>query len=67
MGDAVRIHNEALRRGIVNSVATCTLLLELGEKVYFAKGSELNIKITTADDIIMFKALLSIKKSPWMK
>ena len=67
VGDAVRIHNEALRRGIVNSVATCTLLLELGEKVYFAKGSELNIKITTADDIIMFKALLSIKKSPWMK
>lgn len=67
VGDAVRIHDEALRRGIVNSVATCTLLLELGEKVYFAKGSELNIKITTADDIIMFKALLSIQKSPWMK
>lgn len=42
VGDAVRIHQEALNRGITNSVATCTLLLELGEKVYFAKGSELN-------------------------
>ena len=67
VGDAVRIHQEALNRGITNSVATCTLLLELGEKVYFAKGSELNIKITTADDITIFKALLSMRKSDWLK
>lgn len=67
VGDAVRIHKEALKRGITNSVATCTLLLELGEKVYFAKGSELNIKITTADDITIFKALLSMQKSEWLK
>lgn len=67
VGNAVRIHREALKQGIVNSVATCTLLLELGEKVFFAKGSELNIKITTTDDITIFKALLSMQKSPWMK
>lgn len=67
VGNAVRIHEEALKQGIVNSVATCTLLLELGEKVFFAKGSELNIKITTTDDITIFKALLSMQKSPWMK
>lgn len=65
--DAVRIHKKALEKGITNSVATCTLLLELGEKVYFARGSELNIKITTPDDITIFKALLSMRKSPWMK
>ena len=67
VGNAVRIHREALKQGIVNSVATCTLLLELGEKVFFAKGSELNIKITTTEDITIFKALLSMQKSPWMK
>lgn len=61
--DAVRIHKAALENGITNSVATCTLLLELGEKVYFARGSELNIKITTPDDITIFKALLSMKKA----
>ena len=67
VGEAVRLHKEALEKGITNSVATCTLLLELGRKVYFAKGSELNIKITTTDDITIFKALLSMQKSSWMK
>lgn len=65
--DAVALHKEAIEKGITNSVATCTLLLELGRKVYFAKGSELNIKITTTDDITIFKALLSMEKSVWMK
>ncbi len=67
VGEAVKLHKEALDRGITNSVATCTLLLELGRKVYFARGSELNIKITTTEDITMFKALLSMQKSSWMK
>lgn len=67
VGEAVRLHKEALEKGITNSVATCTLLLELGRKVYFAKGSELNLKITTTDDITIFKALLSMQKSSWMK
>lgn len=65
--DAVSIHREALEKGITNSVATCTLLLELGKEVFFAKGSELNIKITTTDDITIFKALLSMQKSTWLK
>lgn len=65
--DAVALHKEALERGVTSSVATCTLLLELGRNVYFAKGSELNIKITTTDDITIFKALLSMRKSAWMK
>lgn len=65
--EAVALHKEALNRGVTNSVATCTLLLELGKHVYFAKGSELNIKITTTDDITIFKALLSMRKSAWMK
>lgn len=65
--EAVSIHREALEKGIRNSVATCTLLLELGRDVFFAKGSELNIKITTTDDITIFKALLSMQKSAWLK
>lgn len=35
---------------------------ELGWPVYFAKGSEHNIKLTQADDIELFKALLMVKK-----
>lgn len=60
-------HEEAVKRNIDNSVATCTLMIELGEKVYFSMGSEKNIKITTTDDIEIFKALLMAKKDEWLK
>jgi 2-C-methyl-D-erythritol 4-phosphate cytidylyltransferase len=42
-------------------------MVDLGETLYFAEGSDKNIKITTADDFELFKALLNIKKSSWMK
>ena len=51
----------------MNSVATCTLMIELGEKVHFCSGSEKNVKITTTEDIEIFKALLMAKKDEWMK
>lgn len=63
LGEAIKIHEEALKRNITNSVATCTLLIELGKKVCFARGSEKNIKITTAEDIEIFKALLSLERN----
>lgn len=60
-------HEEAAKRGIANSIATCTLMNELGEKVFFSTGSEKNIKLTTIDDIEIFKALLQSKKDDWLK
>ena len=60
-------HDEAKKRGITNSVASCTLMIELGEKVYFSLGSEKNIKLTTTSDLDIFKALLDVKKSSWIK
>jgi 2-C-methyl-D-erythritol 4-phosphate cytidylyltransferase len=60
-------HREALTRGITTSVATCTLMIELGETVYFSVGSEKNIKITTTDDLEIFKALLTAQKDKWLK
>lgn len=60
-------HEEAEKRGITDSVATCTLMIELGEKVYFSVGSEKNVKLTTTDDIEIFKALLISKKDEWLK
>jgi 2-C-methyl-D-erythritol 4-phosphate cytidylyltransferase len=60
-------HKEAITRGITNSVATCTLMVELGEKVFFSVGSEKNIKLTTVDDIEIFKALLHSQKDDWLK
>lgn len=60
-------HEEAAKRGITNSIATCTLMIELGETVSFSTGSEKNIKLTTTDDIEIFKALLVSKKDEWLK
>ena len=48
--------------GIYGSSYTNTMMVELGEKLYFAKGSDKNIKLTTLDDIYIFKALLSLKE-----
>lgn len=60
-------HEEAEKRNIKESVATCTLMHELGERIYFSKGSEENLKITTVDDMMIFKALLHTKKDDWLK
>ena len=67
LGKLLKIHEEALRRGITNSTASCTLMIEMGEKVNFSKGSEKNIKLTTVDDLDIFKALLLSKRAEWLK
>ena len=67
IGDICGIHRRALEAGITNSVASCTLMIEMGERVYFSSGSEKNIKLTTVEDIDIFKALLAAKRSEWLK
>lgn len=59
----IEAHKKAAQLGITNSVASCTLMIEVGEKVYFSTGSEKNIKLTTPEDIEIFKALLKGDKS----
>jgi len=66
INDIVEAHKEALSKGIVCSVASCTMYIELGRKLYMSKGSEKNLKITTVEDIEIFKALLCAKKESWM-
>lgn len=67
IGDICDLHRQALEKGITNSVASCTLMIEMGKQVYFSKGSEKNIKLTTVEDIDIFKALLASKRSEWLK
>lgn len=67
LGKLLWAHEEAAKRGITNSIASCTLMVELGEVVHFCPGSEKNIKITTTEDIEIFKALLMAKKDEWLK
>ena len=67
LGKICDLHRRALERGITNSVASCTLMIEMGEQVHFSMGSEKNIKLTTVDDIDIFKALLLAKRADWLK
>lgn len=60
-------HNEAKTRGIKGTAASCLLMKELGKETYFSKGSEENIKITTLDDLKIFKALLHTRQDNWIK
>ncbi len=67
LGAICDLHRRALEAGITNSVASCTLMIEMGEKVYFSAGSEKNIKLTTVEDLDIFKALLAAKRADWLK
>lgn len=67
IGEICNLHRKALEAGITNSIASCTLKIEMGEQVYFSAGSEKNIKLTTVEDIDIFKALLDARRSDWLK
>lgn len=67
IGDICNLHRKALVKGLANSIASCTLMIEMGKQVYFSAGSEKNIKLTTIEDIDIFKALLAAKRSDWLK
>lgn len=65
--DICALHRQAIKLGIKDSPTSCTLMLELGGHVYFSSGSEKNIKITTVEDIDIFRALLAAGRSEMLK
>ncbi|MBQ1324965.1 MAG: 2-C-methyl-D-erythritol 4-phosphate cytidylyltransferase [Solobacterium sp.] len=58
--DMLALHEEAKAKGITGSVATCTLLIECGYEVWFVPGSDFNFKITSREDLMLFRALVSV-------
>lgn len=62
-------YHEAFERqiGIFGSAYTNTMMVDLGVKLYFAAGSEKNIKLTTKDNLEMFKAYLKQEDDKWLK
>lgn len=53
--------------GIGGGTYANTLMVELGETLYFAAGSEKNIKLTTRDDLELFKSYLKAPRDSWLK
>ena len=53
--------------GIYGSSYTNTMMVELGERLHFAAGSDKNIKLTTKDDLELFKGYLRMDDKSWLK
>lgn len=53
-------YHEAFEKeiGIYGSSYTNTMMVELGVRLYFAKGSDKNIKLTTPGDLKIFEAMI---------
>ncbi|MCF0154051.1 IspD/TarI family cytidylyltransferase [Megasphaera sp.] len=62
-------YHEAFEKeiGIYGSSYTNTMMVELGVTLHFAAGSDKNIKLTTKDDLELFKAYLKADKDAWLK
>lgn len=62
-------YHEAFEKeiGIHGSHYTNTMMVELGVRLNFAAGSDKNIKLTTKDDLEMFKGYLSKSNENWLK
>lgn len=58
IGKLYESHLEAQKRGILNTAASCALMIELGQTLYFSAGAEMNMKITTMEDLDIFKAII---------
>ncbi len=68
LGNILQVHEEARLKGITNSVASCTLVAEVGGRdMHIVPGSEKNIKITTVEDLEILKALMHTNKEEWLK
>ena len=68
-GKLNQAYHEAFEKeiGIYGSSYTNTMMVELGERLYFAAGSDKNIKLTNKDDLEMFKAYLLSEKQNRLK
>jgi len=62
-------YHEAFEKniGVQGSNYTNTMMVQLGVTLHFAAGSDKNIKLTTKDDLEMFKAYLKSDKDTWLK
>lgn len=61
LGDLEKIHKEALKKGICNEWEMSSVVAKLGKRVYFSRGADVNMKISTMEDVEMFRVLRTKK------
>ena len=63
--DIIAAHDEvrAINPSYENMVDACTIMTTLGKEVHMISGNRGNIKVTTPEDVYMFRALLNYKEN----
>lgn len=61
MDKLLSLHNKAVEAGVKGGMDTSAVASALGEEVFFSRGSDLNMKINTVEDVEMFKALYKMQ------
>lgn len=58
------MYDEAIETGVINEVEphTTTLMYKMGKRIYFAKGSQTNVKITRKEDLELFEGYVMQKQ-----
>ena len=59
-----KLYEDAIETGAINEVEphTTTLMYKMGETIYFSKGSQANVKITTKEDLDLFEGYVLMKQ-----
>lgn len=65
----LQAHHDAEEKGVAGTVASCTLMAELGvDSQHLVMGSEKNgLKLTQTEDVELFKALKHTTRDEWLK
>lgn len=65
LGQVIKAH-ETVRKTNPNYdgiIDTCTLMKKMGKEVYLVEGNRGNIKVTTPEDLFMFKAMMEYRET----
>ena len=65
LGEVVHMHDKirATEEGYANIVDACTLYRRLGKEPHIVLGNRGNIKVTTPEDVYMFRALIQYREN----
>lgn len=63
--DILEAHDQIRQseNGYTNMVDACTIMKTLGKEVHMVQGNRGNIKVTTPEDVYMFRALIQYKEN----
>lgn len=63
LDDIINVHKDAMSKGIIDSIDSCTLMKQYGFKMHMIDGPYENIKITTPDDFFTMRAIIEAKEN----